>query len=67
VVSVTDHYGRIVGFQTEAATFLLSTSIYSVVLTRLSGPRSRSKEYRTLTQIPCFLDLLVYENTFADI
>jgi hypothetical protein len=39
VVSVTDPYGRILGFITGAATFLSSSS--SVVLTRLSGPRSR--------------------------
>jgi hypothetical protein len=40
VVSVTDPYGRILDFlDTGAATFLLSSS--SVVLTRLSGPRSR--------------------------
>jgi hypothetical protein len=37
VVSMTDPYGRILGFL--AATFL--SSISSVVLTRLSGPRSR--------------------------
>jgi hypothetical protein len=37
VVSVTDPHGRILGF--IAATFLSSSS--SVVLTRLSGPRSR--------------------------
>jgi hypothetical protein len=36
VVSVTDHYGRILDFLTGAATFLSSSS--SVVLTRLSGP-----------------------------
>jgi hypothetical protein len=36
VVSVTDPYGRI---HTGAATFLSSS--FSVVLTRLSGPRSR--------------------------
>jgi hypothetical protein len=39
VVSVTVPYGRILGFLTGAATFLSSSS--SVVLTRLSGPRSR--------------------------
>jgi hypothetical protein len=39
VVSVTDPYGRILGFLDGAATFLSSSS--SVVLTRLSGPRSR--------------------------
>jgi hypothetical protein len=39
VVSVTDPYGRIPDFSTRAATFLSSSS--SVVLTRLSGPRSR--------------------------
>jgi hypothetical protein len=36
---VTDPYGRILGFIEGAATFL--SSISSVVLTRLSGPRSR--------------------------
>jgi hypothetical protein len=40
VVSVTDPYGRILGFlNREALRFLSSSS--SVVLTRLSGPRSR--------------------------
>jgi hypothetical protein len=40
VVSVTDPSGRILSvFYTGAATFLSSSS--SVVLTRLSGPRSR--------------------------
>jgi hypothetical protein len=40
VVSVTDPYGRILSvFWTGAATFLSSSS--SIVLTRLSGPRSR--------------------------
>jgi hypothetical protein len=41
VISVTDPYGRILGFidKTGAATLLSSSS--SVVLTRLSGPRSR--------------------------
>jgi hypothetical protein len=39
VVSVTDSYGRILDFLEGAATFLSSSS--SVVLTRLSGPRSR--------------------------
>jgi hypothetical protein len=39
VVSVTDPYGRILGFLDRAATFLSSSS--SVVHTRLSGPRSR--------------------------
>jgi hypothetical protein len=39
VVSVTDPYGRILFFYTEAATFLSSSS--SVVLTRLSRPCSR--------------------------
>jgi hypothetical protein len=38
VVSVTDPYGRILGFLDRAATFLSSSS--SVVLTGLSGPRS---------------------------
>jgi hypothetical protein len=38
VVSVKDPYGRILDFYTGAATFLPSSS--SVVLTRLSGPRS---------------------------
>jgi hypothetical protein len=37
VVSVTDTYGRILGFLDRTATFLSSSS--SVVLTRLSGPR----------------------------
>jgi hypothetical protein len=36
---VTDHYGRILGFLDGASSFLLSSS--SVVLTRLSEPRSR--------------------------
>jgi hypothetical protein len=36
---VTDPYGRILNFLTGAATFLSSSS--SIVLTRLSGPRSR--------------------------
>jgi hypothetical protein len=39
VVSVTDPYGRILGFLDSAATFLSSSS--SVVFTRLGGPRSR--------------------------
>jgi hypothetical protein len=39
MVSVTDPYGRILGFLTGAATFLSCSS--SVVLTKLSGPRSR--------------------------
>jgi hypothetical protein len=39
VVSVTDPFGRILGFLEGAATFLSSSS--SVVLTRLSGPRFR--------------------------
>jgi hypothetical protein len=39
VVSVTDPSGHILGFLDRAATFLSSSS--SVVLTRLSGPRSR--------------------------
>jgi hypothetical protein len=39
VVSVTDPYGRILSFSIGAATFLSSSS--SVILTRLSGPRSR--------------------------
>jgi hypothetical protein len=41
VVSMTDLYGRILGFldRTGTATFLSSSS--SVVLTRLSGPRFR--------------------------
>jgi hypothetical protein len=39
VVSVTDHYGRILGFlDLEPLLFLSSSS--SIVLTRLSGPRS---------------------------
>jgi hypothetical protein len=38
VVSVADPYARILGFLTGAATFSSSSSI---VLTRLSGPRSR--------------------------
>jgi hypothetical protein len=39
MVSVTDPYSRILGFLEGAATFRSSSS--SVVLTRLSGPRSR--------------------------
>jgi hypothetical protein len=39
VVSVTDPYGRILGFLEGAATFLSSSS--SVVFKRLGGPRSR--------------------------
>jgi hypothetical protein len=39
VVSVKDPYGRILGFVDRTATFLSSSS--SVVLTRLSGLRSR--------------------------
>jgi hypothetical protein len=39
VVSVTDPYGRILGFLDKSRYFL--SSISSVVLTRLSGPRSR--------------------------
>jgi hypothetical protein len=39
MVSVTDPYGRILDFLAGAATFLSSS--FSVVLTRLSGPRSR--------------------------
>jgi hypothetical protein len=39
VVSVTDPYCRILGFLEKTATFLSSSS--SVVLTRLSGARSR--------------------------
>jgi hypothetical protein len=39
VVSVTNPYGRILVFFTGAATFLSSSS--SVVLARLTGPRSR--------------------------
>jgi hypothetical protein len=39
VVSVTDPYGRILSFETGGSTFLSSSS--SVVLTRLSGSRSR--------------------------
>jgi hypothetical protein len=42
VVSVTDPYGRILGFL-DRSTFL--SSISSVVLTRLSGPRSRPTAY----------------------
>jgi hypothetical protein len=40
VVSVTDPYGRILGFLDRSRYFFLSSSS-SVVLTRLSGPRSR--------------------------
>jgi hypothetical protein len=44
VISVTDPYGRILGFLDRSrATFLSSSS--SVVLTRLSGPRSRPTTY----------------------
>jgi hypothetical protein len=39
VVRVTEPYGRILGFLDRSRTFLSSSS--SVVLTRLSGPRSR--------------------------
>jgi hypothetical protein len=39
VVCVADPYGRILGFLDRSATFLSSSS--SVVLTSLSGPRSR--------------------------
>jgi hypothetical protein len=39
VVSVMDPYGRILGFLDRSRYFLSSSS--SVVLTRLSGPRSR--------------------------
>jgi hypothetical protein len=39
VVSVTDHYGRILGFLDRSRYF--SPSSFSVVHTRLSGPRSR--------------------------
>jgi hypothetical protein len=40
VVSVTDSYGRILGFLNRILYFFLASSS-SVVLTRLSGPRSR--------------------------
>jgi hypothetical protein len=40
VVSVTDPYGRILGFLDRSRYFFLSSSS-SVVLTRLNGPRSR--------------------------
>jgi hypothetical protein len=40
VVSVTDPYGHILGFLNKSHYFFLSSSS-SVVLTRLSGPRSR--------------------------
>jgi hypothetical protein len=44
VVSVTDPYGRILGFLDRSRyTFLSSSS--SVVLTRLSGPRSRPTNF----------------------
>jgi hypothetical protein len=39
VVSVTDPYGRILGFLDRSRYFSIISS--SVVLTRLSGPRSR--------------------------
>jgi hypothetical protein len=39
VVSVTDPYGRILGFLDRSRYFISSSS--SVILTRLSGPRSR--------------------------
>jgi hypothetical protein len=40
VVSVTDPYGRILGFIDKSRYFLASSS--SLVFTRLSGPRSRT-------------------------
>jgi hypothetical protein len=40
VVSVTDAYGRVLGFLDRSRLLFLSSSS-SVVLTRLSGPRSR--------------------------
>jgi hypothetical protein len=40
VVSVTDHYGRNLGFSRPQPLLFLSSSS-SIVLTRLSGPRSR--------------------------
>jgi hypothetical protein len=40
VVSVTDPYGRILGFL-DLESLLVLPSSSSVVLTRLSGPRSR--------------------------
>jgi hypothetical protein len=40
MVSVTDPYGRIFGFLDPSLQFFLSSSS-SIVLTRLSGPRSR--------------------------
>jgi hypothetical protein len=43
VVSVTNLYGRILDFLDGADTFLSSSS--SVVLTRLSGPRSRPTNF----------------------
>jgi hypothetical protein len=43
VVSVTDPYGRILGFLGRSRYFLSSSS--SVVLTRLSGPCSRSTTF----------------------
>jgi hypothetical protein len=47
VVSVTDPYGRILGFhRPEPLRFLPSSS--SVVLTRLSGPRSKSSTTENL-------------------
>jgi hypothetical protein len=41
VVSVTDPYGRILGFLDRSLYFFFLSSSSSVVLTRLSGPRSR--------------------------
>jgi hypothetical protein len=43
VVSVTDPYGRILGFLDRGRYFLSSSS--SVVLKRLSGPRSRPSNF----------------------
>jgi hypothetical protein len=43
MVSVTDPYGRILGFIDRSHYFLSSSS--SVVLTRLSGPSSRQTTF----------------------
>jgi hypothetical protein len=45
VVSVTDPYGRILGFLDRSRYFFLPSSS-SVVLTRLSGPHSRPTNYQ---------------------
>jgi hypothetical protein len=41
VVSVTDPYGRILGFLDRSRYFSILSSSSSIVLTGLSGPRSR--------------------------